>query len=55
MRIIAVADTHMPERARTLPAVLRAALENADHIIHAGDITIPDILDILAAFAPVMG
>ena len=53
MIIVATADTHMPKRAKTLPAVLRAALENADHIIHAGDITIPDILDILAAFAPV--
>ena len=53
MIIVATADTHMPKRAKTLPAVLRAALENADCIIHAGDITTPDILDMLAAFAPV--
>lgn len=53
MRIIVVADTHMPKRAKVLPAALRAALESADHIIHAGDITIPEVLDILASFAPV--
>jgi len=53
MRIVATADTHMPKRAKTLPAVLQAALGSADHIIHAGDITMPDILDMLAAFASV--
>ena len=53
MKIIAVADTHMPQRAKELPSVLLHALENADHIIHAGDITELDILDMLAAFAPV--
>lgn len=53
MRIVATADTHMPKRAKTLPTALRAALENADSIIHAGDITKPDILEVMAAFAPV--
>lgn len=53
MRIVATADTHMPKRAKTLPTALRAALENADSIIHAGDITKPDILDVMAAFASV--
>ena len=53
MRIVATADTHMPKRVKTLPYALQAMLEKADQIIHAGDITKSDILDMLAAFAPV--
>ena len=31
------ADTHVPKRARTLPAELWTAIEAADVVIHAGD------------------
>ncbi len=53
MRIIALSDTHIPRRAKELPRTVLAALANADHIIHAGDITAPHVLDALAVYAPV--
>ncbi len=37
MRIIILADTHMPRMAKVWPAALLPYLEQADHIIHAGD------------------
>jgi len=50
-----VADTHVPDRIRALPAGLlpglRAAGVNA--ILHAGDITTQGVLDALAQIAPV--
>ncbi len=48
-----LADTHIPRRAKALPGCILAALTDADHIIHAGDITGMEVLDTLAAFAPV--
>ncbi len=53
MKIVVLSDTHMPKKARVFPAPLLAALADADHIIHAGDIALPSVLDMLAAFAPV--
>ncbi len=53
MRIIALSDTHIPRRAKELPRTVLAALADADHIIHAGDITAPHVLDALAVYAPV--
>lgn len=43
-----LSDTH-----GTLPAAASAALADCDHIIHAGDICDPGILDELRAYAPV--
>jgi predicted phosphodiesterase len=37
MRLLLVAGTHVPRRARDLPAQLWAAVEAADVVIHAGD------------------
>ncbi len=50
-----IADTHIPDRARALPA---AALEifrraGVDAILHAGDVVHPRVLQTLAAIAPV--
>ncbi len=53
MRIVALSDTHMPRRAKELPQPVRAALADTDYIIHAGDITALEVLDTLAAYAPV--
>ena len=36
-RLVIVADTHVPKRARDLPAELWAAIEQADVVLHAGD------------------
>ncbi|GIE33626.1 phosphoesterase [Actinoplanes italicus] len=37
MRLVMISDTHIPKRARDLPATLWAAIETADVVIHAGD------------------
>ena len=36
-RLLIIADTHVPKRARTLPDQLWAAVEEADVVVHAGD------------------
>ena len=53
MRIVVLSDTHMPRKAKTLPGLVLTALADADHIIHAGDITAPEVLVQLATVAPV--
>lgn len=35
--LVLLADTHVPRRARTLPAEVWAAVESADLVVHAGD------------------
>ena len=37
MRLLIIADTHLPKRARELPAELWAEVERADVVLHAGD------------------
>ena len=37
MRLVILADTHVPRRARDLPASVWAAVESADVVLHAGD------------------
>ena len=37
MRVVVTADTHVPRRARDLPAELWAAIDGADAVVHAGD------------------
>jgi putative phosphoesterase len=53
VRIVVLADTHIPDFAPRLPAALVRPLRRADLILHAGDVTTPEVLDELAAFAPV--
>jgi putative phosphoesterase len=36
-RLVLMADTHLPRRARDLPAQLWTAVEQADVVVHAGD------------------
>ena len=43
------ADTHVPHRARDLPAALWAAIDAADVVVHAGDWVGIDLLDQLEA------
>ena len=45
MRLLIVSDTHLPHRARDLPAQVWAALDAADVVLHAGDWTAPELLD----------
>ena len=45
VRLVIMADTHVPNRARDLPQELWAAVEAADAVIHAGDWVAPSLLD----------
>ncbi|MGE0214141.1 metallophosphoesterase family protein [Mycolicibacterium sp.] len=47
MRLLLIADTHVPKRARDLPAAVWAAVDDADVVIHAGDWVEPALLDAL--------
>nr|WP_203924271.1 metallophosphoesterase [Rugosimonospora africana] len=48
MRVVMTADTHVPVRARDLPAVLWSAVEAADVVVHAGDWVDEALLDALS-------
>jgi putative phosphoesterase len=52
-RIGVLSDTHIPNRAKELPLALLKAFENVDHIIHAGDVAILDVILQLEKLAPV--
>ncbi|MCT7661621.1 metallophosphoesterase family protein [Mycobacterium deserti] len=49
MRLLLIADTHVPKRARDLPARLWDEVGDADVVIHAGDWVDPSLLDALEA------
>ncbi|HYY54625.1 MAG TPA: metallophosphoesterase family protein [Candidatus Dormibacteraeota bacterium] len=53
MRVVVLADTHVPDHADRLPRGLVTALGKAELILHAGDVTAATVLDELAQFAPV--
>ena len=48
MRLLLLADTHIPRRARDLPAQVWDEVKSADIVIHAGDWVEVDLLDKLA-------
>src|SRR3712207_9194338 len=50
---VVIADTHIPRRVRALPEALSPYLNDADLILHAGDLMDPALLGELAAYAPV--
>jgi putative phosphoesterase len=45
LRLVLVADTHVPKRARSLPEQVWAAVEEADVVFHAGDWVSEGLLD----------
>jgi len=51
VRLLLIADTHIPKRARDLPAQVWDEVAKADVVIHAGDWVEPDLLDKLEARA----
>jgi uncharacterized protein len=54
VRVGVVADTHLKRGwSRRLPAAALAELGQADVILHAGDLVIPEVLDQLGELAPV--
>ena len=51
VRLVITADTHVPKRARDLPAALWRAIEEADVVVHAGDWVDVALLDAVEARA----
>ncbi len=47
MRLVLLADTHVPRRARDLPDVVWAAVDAADVVVHAGDWVSDEFYDVL--------
>ena len=50
--VLVTSDTHLRSGAK-LPNALLELAARADRILHAGDVTDPDVLDVLSTFAPV--
>lgn len=51
MKLLLMADTHLPRRARDLPEQLWQAVDEADVVVHAGDWVCVELLDGLQARA----
>lgn len=51
VRLLLIADTHVPKRARDVPALVWDEASSADVVIHAGDWVQPQLLDALEARA----
>lgn len=51
MRLLLLADTHVPRRARDLPAQVWDEVDRADAVVHAGDWVDVALLDALEARA----
>lgn len=51
IRLLLVSDTHVPSRARDLPAAVWAEVDAADVVVHAGDWTDVRLLDRLESRA----
>ena len=49
MRLLLIADTHLPTRARDLPPEVWAEVASCDVVVHAGDWVEPELLDRLGA------
>lgn len=55
MKLVVVADTHMPKMAKRIPAEILRDLEDADVIIHVGDWNTIDLYKDLSQYADVYG
>lgn len=47
LRLLLLADTHVPQRAKEVPAQVWEQVAAADVVVHAGDWVTPDLLDTL--------
>lgn len=45
MRVLLLADTHVPKRAKQLPDQVWREVAAADLVVHAGDWVVPELLD----------
>jgi putative phosphoesterase len=51
VRLLLIADTHIPKRTRDLPTQVWDEVAEADVVVHAGDWVTPELLDELEARA----
>jgi putative phosphoesterase len=49
-----ISDTHVPVRAKEIPKEVFKVFENADYIVHAGDLVELSVIDELEQLAPVL-
>jgi putative phosphoesterase len=49
-----ISDTHIPVRAKNIPKEVFKIFENADFIVHAGDLVELSVIDALEQLAPVL-
>ena len=54
MRLLVLADTHLPKRAKRLPPPVLDALGTTDGVVHAGDWVDEATLDLLLAGSPLV-
>lgn len=54
VRLLVLADTHVPKRAKALPDEVLHALDDADGVVHAGDWVDEATLDALSARTPLL-
>ena len=54
MRVGAVADSHVGEYIDRMPRGVPEALAGCDLVLHAGDLSVPSVIDDLAEIAPVV-
>ena len=52
--MVALADTHAPQRWKSCPPLVAEQLRRADVILHAGDVCTAVVLDELSEYAPVL-
>jgi putative phosphoesterase len=52
MKVAVISDTHTQGMSRTVPFSAWPYLETADHILHAGDVCDPNLLDEMKSLAP---
>jgi putative phosphoesterase len=55
VRLLLLADTHVPRRAKDLPPRVWREVDQADLVVHAGDWVTVELLDALEARADVLG
>jgi putative phosphoesterase len=55
MKIVCISDTHIPARAEGLPRPVTDALERADLVLHAGDLTDMETLEYLEGLPRFVG
>jgi putative phosphoesterase len=54
LRLLVLADTHLPKRAKVLPPEVLAELDRTDGVVHAGDWVDEATLDLLLARSPLV-